>query len=1340
MARSRPKLSQSPWSGLDAVRKIMDRFGEFGESLNRMAGALHGLEDSMKHLLGVTSRVTAAMLMLHGSLAYTGKPKGNSSSSGTDSEGNKLDYEALHASNRTRKATETAADNAESKAHWDRINKEIAFNNKLKKLNDQKLKLEERAAKFKTSIDDGLLYAKKAGRRGFAKDRADALSKLAVKRANPNFVNDDATKKQYLDTRAKQKQAEADAKIVVPGTTTPVGPSDTVIKKWVLDTEYAFKSMELDPVKAQREQSQLDPKNQKENRVITQISLVGVNELGQVLKTFTQEIEPILATDPISGQKEQLYNLGNTTKDKHDDWKKNEAAKTNKVSLDDAAIALKAFSDKEGVKDAVLNKDPIAPKLVGKSALSADFPAMNNNINKPLGDAIGLGQMPEENKEESLLDPMTVAAKSIKRLLKGFAAEELESVSKGFKLDPAALNKLANPAEAGYKQEELMTLFGQTYKGGGAHDATSDAMAYGRLEVLITELSRILLTTIDNRTDDQALDEANLGSDFAKHLDSTNTAKYNASSDVQDTNAAITETEARIKAIEFAASDAAFVKTSGDKGINIPEGPRTNVSPFSMNPNGKWKEQPTLTVDNEEVLSPAKDPTATPEDYMAKLRELKALKATSLSGDTSDFDKAIDSLHEASNIDPMRAMTFPANPTVDYTGFKNDTLTETPKAHQSRVEVSPFETTGTGSFAKRPELNVDHLPAITGPHADDISYTEEMVSKIDELLASDATLMNGTTDQLKSIQEVLKAALDELKAYKGVPLPAPSSGVISSHPVVPGPHLPPPFIGPPAPPPPIPFLPKSLKDVGAQIKDFGSRLAKIGPALMNKLKEVDFTKVMGGGMENAKEAFTTLAKGAFVTATALSGAVMGLSQLASADVFATFQNSLVLLGMTVGSAFKEPMLKLSWYIQQLAGQFENMSPAVRETLTSLAEWSIYIVGASMALKAFVFIASPIAMVVKGLWSLVVALGAAVAAMGKQGIGTAIGNGIAGLMGGTAADAMGKGGSWMGPALTNTLKFAGVVAKTTIIVGLVYEAFAGLIDIIFKTNLSMTKNLGNYFAKKEEEKTERAINDSDKRPETEEDKARALKNFDENKEYAKNQIDSTPELANLFNERIQKGYAKASVWDEKLNKTDHPMHSMLNHPALHGVSHSEKENYAKTYNQAEQQYHKAKTEGNEKGMDTNRMEMASILNKTWRAGQESRGTPNKPDEHVDRLRDYASGQQMQEGFANQNKTTKASKGESEKDKAKKDFESGGGMKGLLMSLQSFRSQPSYMGVEEAHRRVQVEALKSDPLEQKINEIRSKELADMIRLLGKIEEGQPKKSPILEYTDSILRGGH
>ena len=134
MARSRPKLSQSPWSGLDAVRKIMDRFGEFGESLNRMAGALHGLEDSMKHLLGVTSRVTAAMLMLHGSLAYTGKPKQEfKSTSDKDKPDEKNWEEIIKAGDDRRKKRDE-----EDKEKARRLKLERDLKNKLKDLTTKK--------------------------------------------------------------------------------------------------------------------------------------------------------------------------------------------------------------------------------------------------------------------------------------------------------------------------------------------------------------------------------------------------------------------------------------------------------------------------------------------------------------------------------------------------------------------------------------------------------------------------------------------------------------------------------------------------------------------------------------------------------------------------------------------------------------------------------------------------------------------------------------------------------------------------------------------------------------------------------------------------------------------------------------------------------------------------------------------------------------------------------------------------------------------------------------------------------------------------------------------------
>lgn len=1139
MARSRPKLSQSPWSGLDAVRKIMDRFGEFGESLNRMAGALHGLEDSMKHLLGVTSRVTAAMLMLHGSLAYTGKPKGNGGSS-DDQEV----WDKRKADNLAEKADNKKISEAENSERKKKIRQEKDQNAKIDRLYKERLRLENLSKFGKSRKETDLETFQKDSRREFNIKRSQATTFFENQKLSPKLLADPKLTKEQTDLIKLQKDSFTEASTPDPTTKIAPGPTDKDIARWVLDTEYSYASKQKTPEAANADLNTFSKQEQDTRQQVTQLSLIGVNKLGQILESLSLEIEPVLKS------KETLFNAGNSTQAEHDTWKANEAKKTNRVSMADAEAQLKAFAASKGVTQALINNDVNAPKLNAKNFVGAEGQVLgqNNPFNKGLGNALGLPQMTDENKRKEMVDPLLVAMNSILNKIRTLKFDDLPAVAKGFDLDLPSLEQAHKKTSGGASQPEIAKLFNMNFGGKGAHDADSDTEMYAKLMPLVSSMSRIVMKSIDTR-------------DLKAYLED----------------------------------------------IGFGESEEANLEKIKQN---EYENLPHVK---------AKDKTI------------------------ADIDT------EASRLATEEA--------------------------EARVIAIALE----GSPVPVP------VPVPPAP----------------------------------------------------VPVPVPPTPVLPT-PVPPAPVPPTPV---PVPPAPTTSLPKSLKDLGLQLQNLFKRATStIASSITSKLNGIDFSKVMGGGMENAKEAFSALTKGLLITATAASGAVVGLSQLASADVFATFQNSVILLGMTVGSAFKEPMLKLAWYIQQLAGQFENMSPAVRENLTSLAQLSIYIVGASLALKALSIIISPIAMVAKGLWSLVVALGAAVAAIAKQGLGTAIGNGIAGLMGGSPKDAMGLGGSWMGAAGNSTLKFAGVVARTTLVVAGVTEAFLGLIDILFQTKYSMTSRLASGMVDSAEAKTERAINGSDKRPETEEDKARILKNFDQNKEYAKKQIDSTPELANLFNEKVKNGYAKASAWDKDLNKTDHPLHAMLNHPALSNVSNDEKETFAKRYNQADQQYHKAKIEGNEKGMDLNRTEIASILGETWKAGQVSRGTPNKPDEHIDKLKDYAAGQHMQPGFGNEAKTTKDRKSEKEKENAKKDFESGGGMKGLLMSLQSFRSQPSYMGVEEAHRRIQVEALKSDPLEQKINEIRSKELADMITLLGKIEAGQPKKSPILEFTERLLGAGH
>jgi hypothetical protein len=1285
----------------------MDRFGEFGESLNRMAGALHGLEDSMKHLLGVTSRVTAAMLMLHGSLANSGNSPKYSKSNKDDK--NKPDWDQIYKNNKERddkdysdKKLRKAVDDAETKLKYDRLAKERQYIAKLKAINDQKIVLQKKASWFKDSAESNAIEFRKYGRRSFIKQRADALNAFANKKVNPNRLNEDETVQQFKDARTVQKAGEAN----------PKGITDTAIKKWVLDTEYAFKSLNTNPEKAVEQQENLSNADKKANRIITQISLVGVNELGQAVKTFTQNIEPAL------NQNEILYNLGNKTKTEHDDWKKREDQKTGKVSIDAAAASLMAFSQREGVKDAVLNTDLTAPKLVGKNLLEADLPALLNSFNSPLGDALGIKNMPDANKKESQYDPMTLAAKSIQRLLRGFTADELETTAKKYDLDINALHKLGNQSLGGYKQEDLMKLFGHTYGGAGAHDATSDATAYGRLEVLISKFSQIMQQTIDNRSDSQYLDDINLGDEAERQLESTLRKDYASSQDAIDRQNIVDAAQNAIKKLELEASNTALNIAASRNGIEIPDGPRANVSPFSLKSSGDWDTQPTLTVDGEEIMSSAKTPKATPADYIKKLKELKDSNATGLSGDTSEFDKAIDAFYTASKADPLSPLS-----DTQYAGFKNEELTATPAPHRPRVDISAFETTGTGSFKKRPELNVDRLPAMTGPYADDEAYTQDMITKLDELIASDATNMQGNTDQLKALQDILKTVLTELKTFKATPILAPGVPITS---VLPPPALPP---LPPTPPAPNPLDPKARRTFSSSLSGVAESIVKSLRVFAKKLndgKNINFKQIFGSGEGNLKEAFGSLAKSMFVTATAASGAVVGLAQLASADTFATFQNSLLMLGMTVGSSFVKPILKLSWHIQQLADCFANLSPESTAFLESLASWSIAIVGASMALKGLAFILSPVASVVKALWALSIAIGGVIQKMAVNGIGQT-------LSGGAAA---------AGGMLVNTLKFVGVLGKLVGITFGLYEAFAILSDTLFRTNASFTKGLVLSQKKKYEEEEKRIMEESGDKPKDKEEAERQFKSYSENKKYTEKMLETSDDVSNLFDKKVKGGYGRASTWDTDLNKTKHPLHELLQENYVgRNLSHEATEDYVKRYNMHEQLYKKLKKEGNESGADFNLGQMAKIYSDIDKNARSKSWFGVEKNEKAEKFYDMYHGGTMQEGRLNADRTTKNDT-RSQKDKAKDKFDSSGGYQGLLASFQSFRSQPSYMGVEEAHRRVQIAALGSDPLEQKINEIRSNELAKMVQALGEMAQnsGDKKDAAIYQFMTPFLRPGY
>lgn len=1337
MARSRPKLSQSPWSGLDAVRKIMDRFGEFGESLNRMAGALHGLEDSMKHLLGVTSRVTAAMLMLHGSLAYAGKPKQEFKSTNDKDKPDEKNWEQIikAGDDRRKKRDE------EEKEKVRRLKIERDFNNKLYKLNAEKDRLSRLANKYEDMAQTSKTYFMGKNRQEFIKERKKFISIYESKKVNAKALDDNSEAKQsFEDTKTKQTKAEKAAATKSGGV--PKGPADTTIKKWVLDTEYGFASLEKDSEKAVKEHDQLDKKDQQQKRIVTQISLIGVNELGQIIKSFSQNIEPVLNSG------ETLYNLGNKTDQEHKDWVAQQKKVKNKVSLDDAAVNLASFSATEKVHESIHNPDLDAPKLVGKNALSADIAALTNSINKVVGNVLFDKDLPTQNTNEATLDPVTANAKDIKRLLAGLNTDELKKISTSFGLNEAKLLELAQTPDKGLKQTDLVSLFGQTYTGAGAHDAESDTKAYAKLDPIIQKFVQILKASIDTRSRDEALDQANLGQNAELDLARQSEVEFEAEPLAIEKNQVVSAVAARIKDIDLEASEIALAQNNGTPTTTTgsPKGSKAHLSSFSMNPDKSWKEQPHLLVDGQDVLSPTSNPKATPEDYIAKLKELKASNATSTMGRSTDFNEAIDAFSNASKITPL-------DPNMDYAGFSPAPFNPlganpkgTPNPHVSRVQVSPFETTGTGSFTTKPKMDIDRLPAMTGTYADDTAYTEDMVSKLDELIAADATNMQGNANDLKSIRDILKNVLDEFKNYKvlnsfqtstGPITPIPQGVPISSTPTKLGPNLP---------TPPTYTLPKSLRDIGTQLHNlFKKATSAIESSIKSKLGGIDFTKVMGGGMENAKEAFSTLAKGIFVTATALSGAVMGLSQLASPDVFATFQNSLVLLGMAVGSAFMVPMLKLSWYIQQVAKDFLDMSPAVRKNLETLATFSMYVVGASLALKALAFIVSPIAMVAKGLWALTVAIGATIAAMGKNGIVNTIGTGVAGLMG--------------SDAVINTGKFALVVGRVVGVVGLVTAAFLELRDQIWGTRDSLSRRFTDSIEASHNKKVEDVIDRSNVKAGNQEESEKADKNYVENKLRAESVLGESKETSDLFAKQIkEKSYGVEvggpGTTSEVLDKTSHPLHDLMKYEAVQANVHSDEKLQAiKEYSRYEQMYHKDKEAGNEKGAEINLGRMATILSDVYKIAEtrsEERKQSTKaslmykdapPSEYINQLKEFGIGQGQIKGGFNEKKVTKRTAAETKKD-AQDSFDKGGGMKGLLMSLQSFRSQPSFMGVEEAHRRIQVEALKSDPLEQLLNEVRSNELFKMVRSLAELEKtsGKPQESSILQFSKWVLGAGH
>lgn len=106
---------------------------------------------------------------------------------------------------------------------------------------------------------------------------------------------------------------------------------------------------------------------------------------------------------------------------------------------------------------------------------------------------------------------MTTNAKDIKRLLSGLNNDELTNVADSFGLNIDKLLLLIRSPDKGLKQTDLVSLFKHVYPGAGAHDAESDTQAYAKLDPIIQKFTQILKDSLDTRSRDEALDQANLG-------------------------------------------------------------------------------------------------------------------------------------------------------------------------------------------------------------------------------------------------------------------------------------------------------------------------------------------------------------------------------------------------------------------------------------------------------------------------------------------------------------------------------------------------------------------------------------------------------------------------------------------------------------------------------------------------------------------------------------------------------------------------------------------------------------------------------------------------------------
>ena len=512
MARSRPKLSQAPWTGLEAIRKIMERFAEFGENLNRMGAALHNLENSMQHLLGVTSRVTAAMLLLHGSLSHVG-----SKSSGSSDEKRKERSKEFEEEQKTR-------------------DKQADLRYELKNLRQKLGDLSFKKTETQGRLDRRLAQTHDMLFRAHLKKRSAIEEKIVREQIDPqNMIGEKNT---FTDLKQAQLNTTTNKKIA----------------RVHIDTEYGAVGKETTShTDFRKKYDKLDAPQQNTVKAPTEISVRAVNDLGQTIAEFNAKLKPALK----AGNK--LFTLSTKGGDEvaqqaYED--KLEADKSSSITMAQAAKQLKQFAQTHNLDFAEIAKslDPTQIKMGGKNFEGADLPVLTNSFGKKLGEALSLKDLAPENKHKSVMDPLTYYFEGFQKLVQGMNPEALKSIADNFGLDSAQLDLVAKNAKGIKSQEDIAKLFKMPYN---AHIASEDTKAEAQLVPLMQKLFQIAQSSLDSEAmraahgvSDQALTEKLHEATEAHKTDPSNTDLRSLLTNIETETSAVSKEE-EAKKLEY---------------------------------------------------------------------------------------------------------------------------------------------------------------------------------------------------------------------------------------------------------------------------------------------------------------------------------------------------------------------------------------------------------------------------------------------------------------------------------------------------------------------------------------------------------------------------------------------------------------------------------------------------------------------------------------------------------------------------------------------------------------------------------------------------------------------